>query len=166
MRSRIRQRRWCRSSRLPERALSLPGPADPLLARGRNGRGARRLRRSRCGVAASTALRRSVTGIVRVTQTIPVRGLPDVSFSDVGYRRLASDAHSLIAVAAYDTRDVNLTERGAPRRLTSIVNLARVRAVESHLRGDGIVVLEDGSRLKVASARREELERRLEEVHG
>jgi two-component system, LytTR family, response regulator len=48
---------------------------------------------------------------------------------------------------------------------SAIVNLARVRAVESHLRGDGIALLEDGSRLKVASARRDELERRLEDLH-
>lgn len=48
---------------------------------------------------------------------------------------------------------------------SAIVNLTRVRAVESHVRGEGIAVLADGTRLKVTRARREELERRLEELH-
>ncbi|HEX6051971.1 MAG TPA: LytTR family DNA-binding domain-containing protein, partial [Gemmatimonadaceae bacterium] len=48
---------------------------------------------------------------------------------------------------------------------SAIVNLTRVRAVESHVRGEGIAVLADGTRLKVTRARRELLERRLEEVH-
>lgn len=45
---------------------------------------------------------------------------------------------------------------------SAIVNLARVRSVESHERGNGLIVLANGARLKVTSARREELERRLE----
>ena len=45
---------------------------------------------------------------------------------------------------------------------SAIVNLTRVRAVESHVRGEGIAVLTDGTRLKVTRARRDELERRLE----
>ena len=48
---------------------------------------------------------------------------------------------------------------------STIVNLARVRAVESHERGTGIIVLGTGARLKVTGARRAELERRLEEFH-
>lgn len=63
----------------------------------------------------------------------------------------------------------SLERRLDPRRFfrihrSVIVNLARVRAVESHLRGDGIVVLATGARLKVTQARREELERRLESL--
>jgi two-component system LytT family response regulator len=48
---------------------------------------------------------------------------------------------------------------------SAIVNLTRVRAVESSLRGDGVVVLADGTRLKVTRAKRDELERRLEQLH-
>ncbi|MBC7894650.1 MAG: response regulator [Cytophagaceae bacterium] len=48
---------------------------------------------------------------------------------------------------------------------SAIVQLSRVRAVESHERGDGVVVLTTGARLKVMRARRELLERRLEELH-
>lgn len=48
---------------------------------------------------------------------------------------------------------------------SAIVNLTRVRVVESHVRGEGIAVLADGTRLKVTRARRELLERRLEELH-
>ncbi len=48
---------------------------------------------------------------------------------------------------------------------SAIVNLTRVRAVESHVRGEGIAVLVDGTRLKVTRARRELLERRLEDLH-
>ena len=62
--------------------------------------------------------------LVRVTRKIPIAGFPEISFSDVGYRRLASDTRLLSAVAAYNTRDANLIGRGAPRRLTT----ARVSA--------------------------------------
>ena len=48
---------------------------------------------------------------------------------------------------------------------SAIVNLTRVRSVESSLRGDGVAVLVDGTRLKVTRAKREELERRLEQLH-
>jgi two-component system LytT family response regulator len=48
---------------------------------------------------------------------------------------------------------------------SAIVNLTRVRAVEAHLRGEGIVVLGDNARLKVTRSRREELERKLEGLH-
>ncbi|MDF2770533.1 MAG: permease [Geminicoccaceae bacterium] len=62
--------------------------------------------------------------LVRITRTIPVSGLPEVPYSDVGYRRLVSDSRTLVSAAAYDTRDANLIGRGAPLRLTS----ARVTA--------------------------------------
>jgi two-component system LytT family response regulator len=45
---------------------------------------------------------------------------------------------------------------------SAIVNLTRVQAVESGLRGDGILVLSTGARITVKTGRREELERRLE----
>lgn len=48
---------------------------------------------------------------------------------------------------------------------STIVNLARVRAVEAHERGDGIIVLATGARLKVTRSRRELLEQRLEALH-
>ena len=48
---------------------------------------------------------------------------------------------------------------------SAIVNLTRVRAVESAARGEGVAVLADGTRLKVTRAKREELERRLEQLH-
>ena len=48
---------------------------------------------------------------------------------------------------------------------SAIVNLTRVRAVESAARGEGVAVLTDGTRLKVTRAKREELERRLEQLH-
>lgn len=48
---------------------------------------------------------------------------------------------------------------------SAIVNLARVRSVETEERGAAIAVLSTGARLKVTADRREELERRLEEFH-
>ena len=62
--------------------------------------------------------------LVRITRTMPVPGMPELSYSDVGYRRLVSDNRTLTAAAAYNTRDVNLIGRGSPIRLTS----ARVSA--------------------------------------
>jgi two-component system, LytTR family, response regulator len=64
----------------------------------------------------------------------------------------------------------SLEQRLDPRKFlrvhkSSIVNLTRVRAVEAHLRGEGIAVLNDGTRLKVTRSKRGELERRLEELH-
>src|SRR5215207_8240128 len=73
--------------------------------------------------------------LVRVTRRLPVPGFPEISFSDVGYRRLAADTRTLSAVAAYGTRDANLIDRGAPRRLTtarvsaSLFDVLRVRPV-------------------------------------
>ena len=48
---------------------------------------------------------------------------------------------------------------------SAIVNLTRVRSVEAALRGEGVAVLADGTRIKVTRARREELERKLEQLH-
>ena len=48
---------------------------------------------------------------------------------------------------------------------SAIINLTRVRSVETHLRGEGIVVLATGERLKVTAERRQELESRLERLH-
>ena len=48
---------------------------------------------------------------------------------------------------------------------STIINLARVRSVETHQRGEGMVVLASKERLKVTAQRREELERRLEGLH-
>lgn len=44
---------------------------------------------------------------------------------------------------------------------SAIVNLSRVRVVEAAERGDGVVVLATGARVRVTAARRAELERRL-----
>ena len=62
--------------------------------------------------------------LVRITRKLPIAGFPEVSFSDVGYRQLVTDARTLASTAAFNTRDVNLIGRGAPRRLTT----ARVSA--------------------------------------
>jgi predicted permease len=62
--------------------------------------------------------------LVRITRKLPIDNFPEAAFSDVGYRRVATDARTLSAVAAYNTRDANLIGRGAPRRLTT----ARVSA--------------------------------------
>ncbi len=48
---------------------------------------------------------------------------------------------------------------------SAIVNLARVTRVEAAERGDGVVVLTTGARIKVTAARREALERALEGLH-
>jgi predicted permease len=66
--------------------------------------------------------------LIRVTRKLPVAGFPEVPFSDVGYRRLASDTRTLTATAAYTTRDANLIGRGQPQRLT----IARVSASIFH----------------------------------
>ena len=39
--------------------------------------------------------------LVRITRTMPVQGMPELSYSDVGYRRLVSDNRTLTAAAAY-----------------------------------------------------------------
>ena len=44
---------------------------------------------------------------------------------------------------------------------SAIVNLARVRELQPHFHGDGIVVLQDGSRLRVSRARRTRLHQLL-----
>jgi predicted permease len=62
--------------------------------------------------------------LVRITRKLPVAGFPEVSFSDVGYRQMVSDARTISSAAAFNTRDANLIGRGAPRRLTT----ARVSA--------------------------------------
>jgi len=64
----------------------------------------------------------------------------------------------------------SLEQRLDPRKFlrihrSAIVNLTRVRVVESSVRGEGVAVLVDGTRLKVTRAKREELERRLEQLH-
>jgi putative ABC transport system permease protein len=61
--------------------------------------------------------------LIRITQTIPSPGLPELPFSDVGFRQLTR-ARSLASVAAYDTRDANLIGTDGPRRLI----IARVTA--------------------------------------
>jgi two-component system LytT family response regulator len=48
---------------------------------------------------------------------------------------------------------------------SAIVHLSRVRVVEAAERGDGVVVLTTGARIRVTTARRAELERRLVELH-
>ena len=64
----------------------------------------------------------------------------------------------------------SLESRLDPRKFlrihrSAIVNLTRVRAVEAHVRGEGVAVLADGTRLKVTRAKRDDLERRLEQLH-
>jgi len=49
---------------------------------------------------------------------------------------------------------------------SSIVNLSRVRMVETAERGDGVVVLSTGARVRVTAARRAELEQRLGELEA
>ena len=64
--------------------------------------------------------------LVRVTRKIPVAGLPEIPFSDVGYRRLTANAHTLESAAAYNTRDANLIGRGPPQRLTTAAVSAKL----------------------------------------
>ena len=64
----------------------------------------------------------------------------------------------------------SLEQRLDPRRFlrinrSAIVNLTRVKAVETHQRGEGQGVLANGTRLKVTRNRRVDLERKLEELH-
>ena len=47
---------------------------------------------------------------------------------------------------------------------SAIVNLSRVRVVEAAERGDGVVVLATGARIRVTASRRAELERRLADL--
>jgi two-component system, LytTR family, response regulator len=60
----------------------------------------------------------------------------------------------------------DLESRLDPRRFfrvhrSAIVNLARIKELQPHFHGDGIVVLHDGSRLRVSRGRREGLHRLL-----
>jgi two-component system, LytTR family, response regulator len=64
----------------------------------------------------------------------------------------------------------SLEQRLDPERFlrinrSAIVNLTRIRAVESHVRGEGLVVLHNDTRLKVTRARRDDLEKKLESLH-
>jgi two-component system, LytTR family, response regulator len=59
-----------------------------------------------------------------------------------------------------------LETRLDPRRFfrvhrSAIVNLARIKELQPHFHGDGIVVMHDGSRLRVSRGRRERLHRLL-----
>lgn len=71
--------------------------------------------------------------LVRITQTIPAPNLPELPFSDVGFRRLVSDGRTLSAAAAWATRDANLMGPESPRRLivaqvsASLFDVLRVR---------------------------------------
>jgi predicted permease len=71
--------------------------------------------------------------LVRVTQTIPVDGLPELPFSDVGYRRLIEENRTLTGAAAWTTRNANLLRGSGTRRLTvaqvsaSLFTVLRVR---------------------------------------
>jgi two-component system LytT family response regulator len=47
---------------------------------------------------------------------------------------------------------------------SAIVNLDRIKEMHPHFNGDYIVVLEDGSQLKLSRTRREQLESRLKAV--
>jgi two-component system LytT family response regulator len=47
---------------------------------------------------------------------------------------------------------------------SAIVNLDRIKEMHPHFNGDYIVVLEDGSQLKLSRTRREQLEARLKSV--
>ena len=47
---------------------------------------------------------------------------------------------------------------------SAIVNLDRIKEMHPHFNGDYIVVLEDGSQLKLSRTRREQLEARLKAV--
>ena len=74
--------------------------------------------------------------------------------------------------AVYMLRETlsSLEQRLDPRKFlrvhrSAIVNLTRVRLVEASVRGEGVAVLVDGTRLKVTRAKRDELERRLEQLH-
>ena len=49
---------------------------------------------------------------------------------------------------------------------SAIVNLTRVRAVEAAERGDGLVVLSTGAKVRVTASRRDELEQKLTELEG
>ena len=62
--------------------------------------------------------------LIRITQTIPSPGLPELPFSDAGFRRISSSARTLEDVAAFDVRDANLLQGDEPRRLI----VARVTA--------------------------------------
>jgi two-component system LytT family response regulator len=60
----------------------------------------------------------------------------------------------------------SLEQRLDPRRFfrihrSAIVNLDRVKEIEPFIRGDQVVVLSDGTKLKLSRGRREELETRL-----
>ena len=64
----------------------------------------------------------------------------------------------------------SLEQRLDPERFlrihkSTIVNLARVKSVEAELRGDALVALTTGVRLKVTRARREQLEQKLVRLH-
>ncbi|MEO5798355.1 MAG: ABC transporter permease [Gemmatimonadales bacterium] len=56
--------------------------------------------------------------LVSITHTIPIPGIPELPFSDVTYRRLVTDGHSLSAIGAWQTRDANLVRPNESRRLS------------------------------------------------
>jgi putative ABC transport system permease protein len=71
--------------------------------------------------------------LVRISQVTPVDGLPEIFFSDVGFRRLLSDSKVLDGAAAYNDRDLNLVRDGRSERVVvqrvtrSMFNVLRLR---------------------------------------
>jgi putative ABC transport system permease protein len=71
--------------------------------------------------------------LISITQRIPVTGLPELTISDIGYRRIAQDTRTLSGAAAYNTRAANLvravgTERLVIARATAnVFSVLRVR---------------------------------------
>lgn len=107
--------------------------------------------------------------IVREVGQIIVVPVGDIDWIEAAdyYARLhtGARAHLLRETLA------SLEQRLDPARFlrvhrSAIVNLARVRAVESQLRGDAVAVLTSGARVRVTAARREELERRIQVLNG
>lgn len=55
--------------------------------------------------------------LILVTQTMPIEGLPELAFSDVGYRRVLTDSKTLEDAAAQTARDANLIRGGSTDRI-------------------------------------------------
>ncbi len=96
---------------------------------------------------------------------VPTRDVDWIEGADYYARlHLGSKVHLLRETLA------SLERRLDPARFlrvhrSAIVNLARVRRVEAHERGDAYAVLVTGARVKVLRSKREDLEQRLERLH-
>ncbi len=123
-------------------------------------------------MAATLDARAEPTPAASYVERLPIRGEGKVLFvrvDDVDWIEAADYCVRVHTAGRFHLLREPLGElesRLDPRRFvrvhrSAIVNLGRIKELQSHFHGDGVVVLHDGSRLRVSRGRRERLHRLL-----